>query len=432
MIDLRKEDMSKTRARRGRSQKGSILIMAALVMLTLIAFMGLAFDASYLYFQKRRMQTAADAGAMAGAQELLHRNSTAVVAAARKDSSLNRFTHAVDAIDVAVNNPPSSGDHVGNSGFVEVIVSQPRPTWFAKVFGRTEATVRARAVAGLSDTTGCVYALNRDTSNSNNGIFLNGTTNSKFNCGVFSNANVRTVGGGCLETPGASYSGTYTNSNSSDPNCGPSEVGHGLPAADPMAGRYTLPATSPCGFNNYKPNGSSPITLVPGIYCGGIEIGGSIPSATFTAGTYVLVGGGLKIGSGANATGAGVTFFNTYSGTNLNSYNPVIINTSGTVSFSAPTSGANKALLFWQNPAVPWRSNNGSTITASSTSQFEGILYFPTTDLTYAGNSSSTSPTGGYTLLVAYNLKIAGNAQVNVDFSSLGGASPWQVAAFVE
>lgn len=351
-------------------------MMAALVMIVLIGFAGLAIDASYLYFQKRRVQTAADAGAMGGAQELLHGSAAAVGVAARKDTALNRFPDGTNNIAVTVNNPPVSGPRAGNSGFVEVIVSQTRPTWFAKVFGQNDATVRARAVAGVTDSMGCVYALNRDTSNQNNGIFLNGTTNSTFNCGVYSNANLRTVGGGCLVTPEASYSGSYSNSNASDPNCGPAVTGHGLPSDDPMDGRYTLPATSPCAFNNYKVTNGVAVTLTPGIYCGGIEIGGSVPTATFSPGTYVLVGGGLKLGSGVNATGAGVTFYNTYPGTNVNQYGPMIINTSGTVSFSAPTSGTNKALLFYQDPRVTWRSNNGSTITAGSNSQFEASSIF--------------------------------------------------------
>ena len=69
-------------------------------------------------------------------------------------------------------------------------------------------------------------------------------------------------------------------------------------------------------------------------------------------------------------------------------------------------------------------------VNGGATARFEGIIYFPTTDLTYSGNSS-TSLSGGYTILVAYNLKIAGNAQVNADFSSVGG-NPLQMAAFVE
>lgn len=406
--------------------------MVSVLAMTIVAFMGLAFDSSYFYYEKRRMQTAADAGALAGAQELMRSSSSTVTAAARKDTSLNRYTHQVNSVDVTVNHPPASGSHVGNNNYVEVIVSRPRPTWFIRMFGVSSANVRARAVAGLTDAAGCVYALNRDTSNQNNGIFANGTTNSTFACGVYSNANFRAVGGGCVVAPTASYSGAYSNSSSSDSNCGPEEVGHGVPSADPLAGRYTIPATSPCTYNNFKQTSGSAVTLTPGIYCGGIEIGGSVPSATFTAGSYVLVGGGLKIGSGAAATGTGVTFFNTYPGTQMNKYEGITINTSGTVNFSAPTTGTYKALLFYQDPRVVWASNNGSTITASSTSVFEGILYFPTTDLIYSGNSSSSSSSSGYTVLIGYNIKIAGNAQVNADYSSLGGSSPLQMAGFAE
>ena len=423
--------MTQHRQSKGRAQeRGAIIFLVAVVMMTLIAFAGLGIDSSFFYYYKRREQTAADSGAIAGAQELLRGNSGGVTAAARKDAGLNRFTHGSQGIDVTVNNPPVSGPRAGNSNFVEVIVSQPRNTWFLRALGIDSATPRARAVAGLADSEACVYVLNRDTSNPNNGFFANGTTSSTFSCGIYSNANFRATGGGCVVAPSLSYSGTYSNASSADSNCGPVEPGHGVPTVDPLANRYALPATSPCGFNNYKKT-SGAVTLVPGIYCGGIDIGGSVSSATFTPGNYVLVGGGLKIGSSANATGTGVTFFNTFPGTQTNKYNAVIINTSGKVTFSAPTSGSTKALLFYQDPRVSWAANNGSTITAGSASTFEGILYFPSTDLTYSGNSS-TSATGGYTLFVAYNLKIAGNSDINADFSSIGGSSPFQMAAFVE
>jgi hypothetical protein len=408
-------------------ERGSILPLVAIVIVTLAAFMGLALDASYLFLQKRRAQSAADAGAIGAAQELLRGNTTNVTTAARMDTSLNNFTHGVNGVSVTVSNPPVSGPRVGNSKFAEVVVAAEVPTWFARFFGSQSSTVRARAVAGLSDSDGCVYAVNRDTSQQNNRFFVNGTTNSSFECGVFSNANFRAVGGGCVVTPTALYSGSYSNSNASDPNCGPVEAGHGVPIVDPLSGRFTLPSTTPCGFNNYKETSGSALTLTPGVYCGGIDIGGSIPTATFSAGTYVLVGGGLKLGSGVNVTGTGVTFFNTYPGTQSNKYEAITINTSGTVSLSAPTTGTNKALLFYQDPRISWVSSNGSTITASSTSVFDGIFYFPTTDLTYAGNSS----TNGYTILLAYNVKISGNAQVRSNYSQLGG-NPIHMASFIE
>lgn len=426
---MRTEKLSRLR-RRSRREAGSLMLFFVAAVGVMLAFMGLAFDASYFYYYKRRMQTAADAAAIAGAQELMRQNSAAVTTSARNDSSMNSFAHGSSGIDVAVYNPPISGTKVGNTSFVEVVITQDRPTWFMRILRRNTATIKARAVAGLVGADGCVYALNRDTSNVNNGFFANGTTNSTFGCGIRSNAHFRTVGGGCVITPSASYTGNYTNSSSADSDCGPGSISAAVPVVDPIAGRYPAPATSPCTYNSVQRyNTGTSVTLSPGVYCGGIDLGGSLASATFLPGRYVLVGGGLTIGSGVAATGTGVTFYNTFA--TGRPYQEIRITSSSTVSFSAPTTGADKAMLFWQNPLVNWSSNNGSIITGGSNSVFEGILYFPTTDLTYSGNSSSTNPTGGYTSLIGYNIKIAGTSQINADYSVLGG-NPIQMSAFAE
>src|SRR5688572_7585728 len=87
--------------RRCRKQEhGASLIMVALVALVLMVFMGLAFDASYMYYCRRRAQTAADAGAIAGAPELLRNTPGEVTTAARKDAELTQFTHGVNGGNV--------------------------------------------------------------------------------------------------------------------------------------------------------------------------------------------------------------------------------------------------------------------------------------------------------------------------------------------
>jgi Flp pilus assembly protein TadG len=408
-------------------ERGSILIFAALVMMVLFGFMGLSLDVSYLYFHRRRMQTAADAAAIAAAQELLRGNASAVTASAQNDSALNGFTNGSDRITVAVSRPPVHSAHAGNNQFVEVTVSQPQTTWFLHAVGASNITVTAHSVAGLGGADACVYALNRDTGNPNNGFFVNGTTNSTFNCGVYSNAHFRSVGGACVVATNVSYTGDYTNSS----NCTQMHD-RGVPVVDPMAGRFTMPATSPCDYTNYKKTNGPAVVLTPGVYCGGIDIGGSVPSATFAAGTYVLVGGGLKLRAGVTVFGTETTFFNTFPGTNSNQYGPISINGTGTVNLTAPVSGAYKALLFYQDPRVPWAANNGSTIAGGANSVFQGIVYLPTTDLQYSGNSINNGSGSGYTLLVGYNIKVNGRAQVNADFSAIGGVNPLQKAVLAE
>jgi hypothetical protein len=420
-----------TRRRHFRDrQKGSILLLGVVSMFVMLGFVGLALDACYMYFHKRAMQTAADAGAYGAALELL-RGGTATTAAAKNDTALNGFADGTNSVSVTVNSPPTSGSKSGNTSFVEVIISHPQPTWFMRALNYNSITVKARAVAGLGATgNGCVYALNQDISNQNNGFFVNGTTDSTFSCGVFSNANFRSVGGACVVTPTVSYTGAYTNANNSG-NCGPAGIGKGVPIVDPLAHKYSIPSHSTCTQTNYKVTGGTTVNIPAGIYCGGISISGSVTSVIFGSGQFVLVDGGLSINGSVAVSGTDVTFFNTY--TSLNKYGGISISGSGTVTLRAPTTGTYAGLLFYQDPTVTWAANNGSSIAGAANSVYDGIIYFPTTDLTYSGNSSTSSTgTDGYTTLIGYNVKIAGTAQINSDYSTLTGGNPLQNALFAE
>jgi hypothetical protein len=419
--------------RGNRGEKGSIMFLGALTMVVVTAFMGLAVDACYMYYHRRAMQAAADAGAYGGALEILRGNSSNITSAAKNDSSLNGFADGSDNVTVTVNAPPTSGTKTGDTNFVEVIVSHPQPTWFMNILHFDTVQVKARAVAGIGSTgNGCVYTLNRDTSNSNNGFFVNGTTNSAFACGVFSNANFRAVGGACVVAPTVNYTGTYSNS-SSGTDCGPGNVTAGVPVVDPLLNKFSIPSYGSCTANNYKVTNGTTVTIPSGTYCGGISISGSVQNIVFSGGSYILVGGGLTINGSVNVTGTGVTFFDTYPNSQSNKYGAISITGSGTVNLSAPTSGTYKGLLFYQDPRVSWSASNGSSISGGANSVYDGIIYFPTTDLQYSGNSSATpNGTDGYTILVGYDIKVNGTAKVNEDYSAIGGISPIQNALFAE
>jgi Flp pilus assembly protein TadG len=423
------------------SRRGSILVVGTLSMSVLLGFMGLALDASYLYYHKRSMQTAADAGSIAGALELLRgavgtsSGASRVTAAAKNDTALNGFTDAQGGVTVTVNNPPLSGPSAGNSAFVEVIISQAQGTWFMRALGTNSATVTARAVANSGgNSPGCIYTLNRGSGN-NEGFFINGTSSATSSCGIYSNSNFRAVGTGCVNSAFVSYVDTYLNGTGCSPN-----VSAGVPFVDPLYKRYSPPSmTCDPALNNFSINGGTNVVISPGVYCGGISINGSASSITFTAGSYVLVGGGLTVRGSAPITGTGVTFFDTCSpNCNGNNYGQISMNGSGYVNLSAPTSGTYKGLLFWQDDSVHPASNNGSVITGGpspstgANSVFDGILYFPTTDLTYGGGSSvTTGGTVGYTMLIGYNVTMNGNSQINSDYSAIGG-NPLAVAQFSE
>lgn len=383
-----------------------------------------------MYFHDRRMQTAADAGAYAGALEKL-RASTDVTTAALKDRGLNGFQNGVDNVTVEVNNPPLSGPRIGDANFVEVIVSHPQPTWFMRVVNFNSVMVKARAVAGLGNTNnGCVFALNQDASVSTNGIFVNGTTESRMACGVYSNANFKGSGGGCLVAPSVNYMADYTNQNSSG-ECGPTGISRGIPVVDPLRNRYSIPSYGGCTANNFKITGGTTVTVTPGTYCGGISISGSVENVIFSPGDYILVGGGLKINGSVNVSGGAVTFYNTFPGNRSNQYDGISITTLGSVNLAAPTSGAGKGMLFYQDPRVEWAASNGSYF-GGTNAVCTGILYFPTTDMQYSGGSTTTSDgTGGYTMLIDHTIKVNGSARINSDYSAIGG-NPLQNVLFAE
>src|SRR5437773_3232247 len=59
-----------TESRRGRSESGSVIVLSAVMLTVLFGVMGLAIEVGAIYSVKRKMQTAADAGAKAGAIEI--------------------------------------------------------------------------------------------------------------------------------------------------------------------------------------------------------------------------------------------------------------------------------------------------------------------------------------------------------------------------
>src|SRR5436309_12984107 len=102
---MRKE---RVRPRYGRKESGSVIVLTAMMVTVLFGVMGMAIEVAGFYSLKRKMQTAADAGAKSGAIEL--GNGTANWAVeARRCTSQNGYTHGVDGATVTVNNPPVAG-----------------------------------------------------------------------------------------------------------------------------------------------------------------------------------------------------------------------------------------------------------------------------------------------------------------------------------
>src|SRR5436309_11881435 len=155
-------------SRGNRNERGQVMAMTAIGLIARCAVAGLAGDVGYFFDYRRRMQTAADAAALAGAEQA--RRDNKIASAAQAAAATDGFTNGTDGTEVAVHSPPLSGYYAGNPSYVEAIISQTRPSLFMGVLGFQSAKVSARAVAGMQDSPSCIYAL----SPTGTGLAING------------------------------------------------------------------------------------------------------------------------------------------------------------------------------------------------------------------------------------------------------------------
>jgi len=386
--------------------------MSALSLIGLCALVGLAADTGYFFDCRRRMQTAADAAALAGAEQL-RRGGSPVGKAGKDAATANGFTtDASTSVDVYAQ--PHSGYYDGNPSYVEAIISQTRPTLFMGILGLPSAKVSARAVAGVQDSPNCIYALGQ----TGTGLATNGSGSSlSAACGIVVNSSLN-AGSGAVFGTSVAIAGTYSGScSSSDPSGCRTGV---PPQPDPLA-QVAEPQVSGCDFGVPTPvNVSGGVaTLNPGVYCDGISIG-SGASVTFQPGVYILNGGGLSVSGNSTIQGTGVTFYNTAQGNH--SYAPVTL-TGGTLGFlSAPTSGPTEGMLFFQDRTITPKSNQSTNVIAGSSNlNFNGTFYFPTTNLTFSGGGQVAT---NYTIFVAKTIVVGGNTTLSANFSSLQDGNP--------
>lgn len=423
-------------------QSGQVLVGAAVALVVLCGFAGLAIDMGELRYQKRLQQTAADGAAVAGASDLGFTAGSGVVPAAQASAVANGFTDsggkslsncatgaAVGTVCVQVLNPPadvtfngstiSGGPHAGTANaakYVEVLVAAVQPTYFMKVFGVNSETITARAVAtnvsGGTNSDGCLYTLGGPNAaiegvNVNGSVVINATT-----CGIVDNGNFNTKGNKLIVNAGTF--GMAGDVHASGPGGTVSCVQSptlpcptpSMPASgDPLA--KLVPPCSPCtGGVAVNPT----TTLSPGTYSS-ISIGPS--TVAFSPGVYIIdcalgcninSNPGLSIGANSTVTGTGVTFYFTNGAT-------VGMTGTPTVQLTAPdSSGQYPGILFYQDPL----DTSGPSMGGNSSSFYDGVLYFPKSQVTFYGNNNSIA----VAMVVADALAFSGNPTVNLQ----GGA----------
>lgn len=384
-------------------RSGAVLIYTGLIITALLGFGGLAVDAGMWYATKRSAQSAADAAALAGALEVARGSDSAtVLAKATNDAQLNGYSAATGAT-ITINNPPNFGPNTTDNRAVEAIVQQPVPGFLSSILHKQQVTVAARAVARGYVADSCVYVMNPSASAA---LSVPGTTTVDMDCGAQVNSvsptAIKQTGSSCMTATQIATSGGASGT------CLNPQPDENMPQTeDPFS--YLSPpaaASGPCDYTTLVTI-STPSTLNPGNYCGGLTI---TKDVDFNPGEYVIGGQGLQIQGNSVITGDEVSFYFPPTVTGSPTSPPRSLYIAGTteVHLSAPTTGDYQSVLFYNDPGVS--SNIEMWLQGGSDMDLTGVIYAPNNHLRFAGG---TNGVGGWTVLATDTLEFTGNSNVS-------------------
>lgn len=382
--------LSKLFSRLRRNIRGNVLIVTAIGAASTVGAAGLGVDTIQWFLAKRQLQQAADSGALAGAMSLYR---GASINASVSNSIDRNFVDTVNEERIA--NPPAVGAFAGDNGAVEVLISVNRKLPFSSIFLSSTPVIRTRAVAtAVAVGEPCVIA----TASEGIGIDVFGGADVDLDCPVAANS----PDGVSIDVGGSSFLDTnlimsvggidYASSNI------PSDtavVSYGLPVEDPLASKGLTPPSSPsgCTANNFNVSPSQSVVMVPGRYCNGMDIKGTV---TMSPGIYIMDRGSFKVNSSARVIGEGVTIVLT--GSSPSNVATLAINGSAELDLRAPTAAEAAispfsdpkwaGILFFQDPLG---DEPAHTINGGADINLNGIIYMPTGDLTYNGDATQAA-----------------------------------------
>jgi hypothetical protein len=351
------------------------------------------------YYDRVKLQQAADAGAYAaGIANLAGQNYTTMLATATSAATINGYDSAKGTL--TLNTPPTSGSNQ-NPNATEVLLTRTEPQYFTKIFGLSPAVVRARSVASyVMASNACILALDPTVSRA---VQFSGSSTVNLNgCSVMANSiapdsiysqGATNVTVPCLLTAGDVQINTYVHMTACT-----SAVTNLPIVRDPYKDVAEPAVTGNCKNDNGA-------TLQPGRYCGGLTLNGN---KNLQPGTYIVDGGVLRSNGSANISGTGVTFY-------LANNARVSLNGNAYMNVTAPTSGTYSGILFFGSRTNSYSSDISLNGTADSA--LTGVIYAPAQPVTFIGDMEGAN---GCTQIVSKTISWNGNATLALDCSAYG------------
>ena len=397
-------------SRFARNRAGGVALVFSLGAPVVAIAIGAAVDYSRYTAAATSLRHVADGAALAGAQNL--RLASATTTAATQVVNAYVGAQTANAVAPIVITP----GYPNGLSVVSVQLDQDVPTVVSKLAGVTKmhvsVTSKAKIVGGGMPY--CMIALDPSASGATS---VTQATLTATGCQIYadsaatdslSTSNSATISAGPIcSHGGAKNDGTASLTPAPQTDC---------PLLnDPLATRVQ-PTVGSCTYNNLKITHGSQ-TLLPGVYCGGLEISGSA-NVTLSSGVYAITNGPLTLKANSTIAGTDVTIFLSGSGATLS-----IANKSN-VSLTAPSTGATAGMLIWEDRASP----------VGQTHKFEsrnapvmlGTVYMPQGTLQIGvqggggGSGVGVGASSAWTIMVARQISITDQQTLvlNTNYSS--------------
>jgi Flp pilus assembly protein TadG len=393
------------------SNTANISILAGLTFIPFTIAVTAAVDLSNAIRIKSSLQAAADAGVLAAATALASGyGDTDKTKIATDTFYANLSPQLLSAFPTS---PEVTIDFTNQTVHMDVDVNTDQ-LLTSLITDSMELHVEATAVADQGSPV-CLMALNPTAWK---GLNIQGTADVLATaCAVQVNSNhaeaMRQTGSSAAVAESFCVHGDYSGTRYT-----PKPRRHCMREQDPLAEQFAidLAATnlgpSPCkgDINKLVGNTEKVHSVVPGIYCEGLEIKGEV---TLKSGTHVFLGHGLYISAGGKLkmaeVGGGVTLL-------MAGPTSRFANQAGAhIDVTAPSSGRFAGIVLAQTPtSIPATQN---TIIGGGYMEFDGIVYFPKQSLKITGNGDIGADSAQFAVM-ADTIDIEGNGTLYIHISS--------------
>lgn len=386
-----------------RSTSGGTLLVFALAMPALLGAVGAAVDYGTWVKERSHLQSAADAAAMAAAREL----SVSTFEQRRMQAVAESWAKKAFVADGAPRGLTVAVASQDNGTSVQVQLRHDRKQYLSGVLAVVPGHIAATSVATLRGQRKlCVIALDpasRQTIYLKSNSWLTARecdvhSNSASSNGVESDSGIQVTAERVCSGGGFYGQGTFFGSRVSD--CRKVE--------DPIADRVPPDGTG-CTFTGMsvvdRGSAGSRHVLSPGIYCGGLFIGGN-SYATFSPGEYVIKDGPLVVDSNADVRGDGVGFYLTGPGSIFEFLS------NARISLDAPRTGALAGLLFFEDRSAPLLREH--SIKTNYASNMTGTVYLPRGRFVVDA-TNDVAQQSAFTVIVTRQLLLTANPKLTLN-----------------